>query len=96
MRLVYSTRAIRDLENIATYYRLASDPKVAAALTERIEQVIDRVARQPRTAPRVAGRRDVRVVLVLPYPYKVFYRERGDVVEILHIRHMARRPWVTR
>jgi toxin ParE1/3/4 len=96
MRLVYSPRAIRDLEHIAKYYRLVSDPKVAAALTERIEQVIDRIAQRPRTAPRVAGRRDVRVALVLPYPYKVFYRERDDVVEILHIRHMARRPWVTR
>jgi plasmid stabilization system protein ParE len=32
-------------------------------------------------------------VLVLRYPYKIFYRLRGDAVEILHIRHTARRPW---
>jgi plasmid stabilization system protein ParE len=42
----------------------------------------------------VARRPDVRAVLVLRYPYKIFYRVRGDTVEILHIRHTAQRPWV--
>jgi plasmid stabilization system protein ParE len=35
----------------------------------------------------------VRVVSVSRYPYKIFCRLRGDAVEILHIRHTARRPW---
>jgi plasmid stabilization system protein ParE len=29
----------------------------------------------------------------LRYPYKIFYRLRDDAVEILHIRHTARRAW---
>lgn len=35
----------------------------------------------------------VRVKFVIQYPYKIFYRVRGDVVEIAHIRHTSRRPW---
>ena len=93
MRVVYSPRAIRDLEHIAAYYRAVADPKIAAAISERIERVIDRIGRQPQTALRVVDRPDVRAVLVLRYPYKIFYRVRDGAVEILHIRHTARRPW---
>ncbi len=96
MRVVYSPRAIRDLEQIGAYYRSAADDKIAGAIAERIELVIARLARHPQSAPRVVGRADVRAVLVLRYPYKIFYRLRGDVVEILHIRHAARRPWEER
>ncbi|MEZ5787999.1 MAG: type II toxin-antitoxin system RelE/ParE family toxin [Xanthobacteraceae bacterium] len=35
----------------------------------------------------------VRVIFVGDYPYKIFYRIRGSNIEILHIRHTARRPW---
>ena len=93
MRVVYSPRAIRDLEHIVAYYRSVADPTVAAAISERIERVINRIARRPQSAPRVAERRDVRAVLVLRYPDKIFYRARDDAVEILHIRHTARRAW---
>ena len=93
MRVVYSPRATRDLAHIAAYYRTVADARIAAAISERIEQVIDRIARLPHSAPGVVGRHGVRAVLVLRYPYKIFYRLRGDAVEILHIRHTAQRPW---
>ena len=64
------------------------------AVAERIEHVIGLVAQRPEIAPRLIGRSNVRVALVQRYPYKIFYRLRdGDTVEILHIRHTARRPW---
>ena len=93
MRIVYSPRAIRDLDTIAAYYRTVADSKIASAIAERIEYVVNRLGRHPHSAPRVVSRTDVRVALVLRYPYKIFYRVRADVVEILHIRHTARRPW---
>jgi toxin ParE1/3/4 len=37
---------------------------------------------------------NVRVKFLVRYPYKMFYRVRGDVVEIVHIRHTSRRRWV--
>jgi toxin ParE1/3/4 len=93
MNAIYSRRAIRDLEEIAAYYQSVAGPHIAEAIGRRIEQIIARVARQPRTAPVVPQRPNIRVVLVLRYPYKIFYRERDGTVEILHIRHTSRRPW---
>src|SRR5688572_21618271 len=92
MRVVYSPRATRDLEAIAAYYRTVADPKTAAAIGERIERVITRLGHRPQSAPQVINRPDVRVALVFRYPYKIFYRVRTDAIEILHIRHTARRP----
>jgi toxin ParE1/3/4 len=74
VRVVYSPRAIRDLEHIAAYYRSVADPNIAAAISQRIQHVINRIARRPQSAPPV-------------------YRVRDDAVEILHIRHTARRAW---
>jgi toxin ParE1/3/4 len=93
MNVVYSPRAARDLEAIAVYHHAVAGARVAAAIGERIEHVINLVAEHPQSAPRVSERRGVRVALVLRYPYKIFYRIRGDAIEILHIRHTARRPW---
>jgi len=94
MRIRYAPRAIRDLADIASYYRSHADENVAAAVGRRIEHVIGIVARQPEMTPRLHQRTNVRVALVLRYPYKIFYRLRGDTVEILHIRHTSRRPLV--
>jgi plasmid stabilization system protein ParE len=62
MKVIYSPRAIRDLEKISAYYRSVATASVAAGIGERIEQVIDRLARHPHSAPRVAGRPGVRPV----------------------------------
>ena len=70
MKLVYSPRAIRDLERIAAYYNSVASPKVTTAISQRIEQVIKRIALRPLTAPAVAERRNIRVVLVRRYPYR--------------------------
>jgi plasmid stabilization system protein ParE len=93
MNVIYSPRALRDLDAIADYYRRVADPKIAEAIGARIEYVIKRVVEYPDSAPAVVGRRGVRAALVLRFPYKIFYRVRGYAVEILHIRHTSRRPW---
>jgi plasmid stabilization system protein ParE len=93
MNVVYAPRAVRDLEQIGAYYRAVADPKIASAIATRIETIINRLPAHPLSAPRVARRPDVRAVLVLRYPYKIFYRVRNDSIEILHVRHTARRPW---
>ena len=63
MNLIYSPRAVKDLEEIGAYYRSVASPKIAQTIGKRIEQVIERVARNPRTAPRVSLRGNVRVIL---------------------------------
>ena len=58
---------------------------------QRLRQSIDLLARQPFSAPETAMA-EVRVMFVGRYPYKVLYRVREDAIEIVHIRHTARRP----
>jgi plasmid stabilization system protein ParE len=95
MRVEYSKRAVADLRKIGAYYRDSADPLAALAVERRIREVVARIGRSPKSAPPVINRSGLRVVLVLRYPYKIFYRVIGDVVRIVHIRHTARRPWAT-
>jgi toxin ParE1/3/4 len=37
---------------------------------------------------------DIRMNVVHRYRYKIFYRIIDEGVEILHIRHTSRRPWI--
>jgi hypothetical protein len=38
----------------------------------------------------VEQREGVRVVPLVRYPYRIFYRVAGDAAEILHVHHAAR------
>jgi plasmid stabilization system protein ParE len=92
MKLVYSRRALADLGQITTYYSANASPAIADAIGRRLENVIDRICRAPASAPRVLHRSQVRVVAVVRYPFRIFYRVRGDTIDILSIRHTSRRP----
>src|SRR5438105_3079705 len=92
MKLVYSRRAIADLDGIASFYSSKASPLIAQSIERRFVDVIERIRRAPESAPRVAQRSQVRVVSVVRYPFRIFYRVRDDTIEILHIRHTSRRP----
>jgi toxin ParE1/3/4 len=92
MKLVYSRQALADLNAIASYYSANASPAVAKSVERRIIDVIERLRRTPEAAPRVAQRSQVRAIAVIRYPFRIFYRPRGDNIEILHIRHTSRRP----
>jgi toxin ParE1/3/4 len=92
MKLVYSRRALADLDEIATYYAASASPAIAESIGRRLGDVVDRICRLPEAAPRVSQRSHVRVAAVVRYPFRIFYRVRDDTIDILHIRHTARRP----
>jgi toxin ParE1/3/4 len=92
MKPVYSRRALADLEDIASYYSANASPAIAASIEHRFREVIDRICRLPEAAPRVSQRSHVRVVTVVRYAFRIFYRVRGEMVDILHIRHTSRFP----
>jgi plasmid stabilization system protein ParE len=93
MNVEFAPRATRDLQEIGLYYRTVAGEATAMAVARRIEHVINLVARQPMIAPLISRRDNVRVALILRYPSRIFYRVREDTVQILHVRHTARRPW---
>jgi toxin ParE1/3/4 len=92
MKLVYSRRALADLYGISAYYAASASPAIADSVGRRLEDVIDRICRIPESAPRFSQRSRVRVVTVVRYPFRIFYRVRKDTIDILHIRHTSRRP----
>src|SRR5262249_41680765 len=92
MKIVYSRRALADIEAIATYYSAKASPAIAQSIEQRFLEVIERIRRSPESAPRVTRRSHVRVVSVVRYPFRIFYRVRAATIDILHIRHTSRRP----
>jgi toxin ParE1/3/4 len=92
MKLVYSRRALADLDQIATYYTSYASPGIAETIGHRLGDVIDRICQTPEAAPRVSQRSQVRVAAVVRYPFRIFYRVRDDTIDILHVRHTSRRP----
>jgi plasmid stabilization system protein ParE len=90
MKVEYTRRAVADLRSISAQSRATYGDQVAEALERRIGAVIRHVAEHPLSAPIVEGRH---VVPLRRYPFLIFYRVLDDRVRILHIRHIARRPW---
>jgi plasmid stabilization system protein ParE len=88
MKVVYTDDASEDLDGILAY--IASNyPAIYDAFLIRLRSVIARIGMWPDSAQEVAERPGVRAVPLLRYPYKVFYRNTGDVIEIMHIHHAA-------
>ena len=93
MKVEYSNRAIADLQKVSADSRTQFGSRVAAALEARIRSMVEQIREAPESAPRVEHRPGVRVMPLVRYPYKIFYRVIGETVRILHIRHTSRRPW---
>jgi toxin ParE1/3/4 len=92
MKLVYSPRAVVDLSEIAEYCTTRASPAISQFIQRRFVETLDRICRAPESAPRIAQRSYVREVTIVRYPFHIFYRVRGDTVDILHIRHTSKRP----
>lgn len=88
MHVRIAARARRDLLDI-TAYIASEDVRAAEALYERFVSLIDTLAEQPMMGRpgRVAGTRE----LVLHHSYLIAYRVTDEAVEIIHVRHAARR-----
>jgi len=56
----------------------------------RLEEVLRRIVAFPKSAPVMGQRRNLRVALLSPYPYRLLYRLRRDSIEVVRILHTAR------
>jgi plasmid stabilization system protein ParE len=91
MRVRSSPEAFADRERFFEYFH-ARSPGGARNVLASIRAAVVQLADHPYSG-YLTDDPDVRVKFVIRYPYKVFYRIRKDVVEIVHIRHTSRRPW---
>jgi plasmid stabilization system protein ParE len=92
MKIRYRARALADLENIFRFLDPRS-PTGARNVLSAIRRTIDEISEHPFASPRTNDP-SVRVKLLGRYRYKIFYSVvANEFIEIIHIRHAARRPW---
>jgi plasmid stabilization system protein ParE len=91
MRVRYTPQAFSDRERIFDYLHERSPGGAGRVLTS-IRETVRLLGEHPYSGYKTNDP-EVRVKFVVRYPYKIFYRVRDDVVEIVHIRHTSRRPW---
>lgn len=89
MKVVYTEEALRNLDDINDYIR-RNYPTISEAFRLRLQFVVARIAKWPESAQKVVDQPGVRVVPLVRYPYKVFYRASNHTIEILYIHHSAR------
>lgn len=91
MRVRYHRQALADLDESYIYLAQRS-PAGASNVLSAIYAAVSDIVQNPLGA-RETSDPSVRVKIVRRYLYKIFYGVKPDQIEILHIRHGARRPW---
>jgi toxin ParE1/3/4 len=93
MKVRYRARALADIDEIFKFLN-ARSPAGARNVLHALAGAIDEIGAHPMASP-VTSDADIRVKILTRYRYKIFYSVVGDgFVEIIHVRHAARRPWV--
>jgi addiction module RelE/StbE family toxin len=89
-RVIWAPQAREDLNDIRRYIARNSQ-LYADVFLDRVLEAADRLEQFPRSGRIVpeAGQDDIRQVIV--QSYRVIYRVRSDLVEILTVVHGARR-----
>jgi toxin ParE1/3/4 len=90
MRVRYLPRAFADLEAIHSYIAKHS-PEAAVQVAGAITKSISGLAEFPEIGQAV-DEENVRVLRSAHHAYNIFYSVIGEEIQILHIRHPARRP----
>ncbi len=91
MRILWTSEALSDLEEILAYYYLEASPRTAAAVEERITREIEALPPFPeriRDSDRVPGAREL---VVKKLPYVVFVQILGDEIVVLNVVHTKRK-----
>jgi len=90
VNLRYTRKAAQELADILDYIA-AHSPQGQHAVSLRLRDMIE-LLRQFPTAGPLTDKRQLRRLVVTPYPYLIFYRIADGEIVIHGIRHAARRP----
>lgn len=91
MKVRYTPQAFADRRAIYFYLR-QRNPDAALRIDRLIAERTNRLGDNPHLG-RATDRAGIHTIWIAPYPYRVFYRVTEDAIDILHIRHTARRAW---
>ena len=92
MKVRYRELALADLEAIFQFLNDRS-PTGAHNVLRAIHEAVGEIAEHPLSAPPTSDA-DIRVKILGRYRYKIFYSVSEGAIEIIHIRHAARKPWI--
>jgi len=93
VKLRYTQTALRQIDGVLDHVHMHS-PQGAARLRSRILASLSLVCDHPN-AGQITSRRDLRRVVLTPYPYVLFYRISNDEIIVMRFRHAARKPLPT-
>jgi toxin ParE1/3/4 len=88
----YTPLALADRELIFQYISERS-PRGASSVMAAIVAATNQLRDNPETGIATAFP-GIRVVRARRYPYNIYYRIRDGAVELVHIRHTSRTPWL--
>ena len=89
--VLWTETALNGLSHIQAYIE-QFNPRAAAHVAASLRADAEGLANFPHRGRLVPGARPDTRELVTDYPYIIRYRVTGDTVNILRIRHTARRP----
>ena len=89
-RLVWTRPALADIQEIRAYIARDS-PRYARAVAERLFDAVDRLRQHPLSGRVVPELGQPTLREVIEPPYRIVYRVRADVLEVLTVVHGARR-----
>lgn len=91
MRVVFNSRANREVRSIAEYYTHEAGSKHAQDFLDDLAKLIERIKLWPRSFPAIDT--DIHRAVLSKYPFVVLYEiERNDCARILAVRHQKQNP----
>ncbi len=91
VNIIVRPAAVVDIQAAGKYYD-DEVPGLADDLITELDQLFERLAAFPRSAPLVAGYEPVRRARLRRFPYGVFYQPRATQIEVLRVVHRSRSP----
>jgi plasmid stabilization system protein ParE len=87
--VVLTPSAVADLRATREYYD-AAEAGLSGRFVVALDELFSRLQAFPRSAPPVAGYRDVRRAVVRGFPFVVLYRVGPEQLVVLRVLHAAR------
>jgi plasmid stabilization system protein ParE len=89
IELRFHPAALNELRKAADYYLIRS-PQASQQFAIAVDDALKQILRAPDRFARTAkGDRACRVARI---PYQIVYRSKGDVVQVVAVAHVKRRP----
>ncbi len=89
MKLIFTSPALAELDEIFAYTE-EHHPASLKALWKRIDTVSSQIMAFPHSGRPVDNAPGVRMMPLIRFPFRIFYRIAGGRIEVLHIRHTSR------